>query len=267
MKRPWFNIIIAAVWVIVFILIAWTFLLGPAYRSYKSHQFDANYAVVQAFNQYGFTLSDLITLNQKIEKAPGPLKAALRQDLTLLQKKFERSSKDLDKALDRIQKYYPFNGLIKKRIQAVEAWKKQSEKQLMVSTDYEWNLSFLKLQMGVNKALDKAETGYEDPTKAKFEKIMSLVPAAEKALKKHPNDQKLCTVMQQPLDVVTNDPHPTAQQIAFFNVGNQYCTHYYADPEAWGNGGAEAHANVILSNPLLFSNGHHILEKNPLKKK
>ncbi len=43
--------------------------------------------------------------------------------------------------------------------------------------------------------------------------------------------------MQQPL---ARNSHLAAQQIAFFNIGDQYCSRYYADPAAWGEWGIQA---------------------------
>ncbi len=190
-----------------------------------------------AFNDYESALYDRVELNQKIEKAPEPQKSQLRQEGAALDQTVVKRGKDLDAALDNIKKYYPHNALIEKRIHDFQDYKNQSEKQILTSTNSEWDFSFLNLQIGVTKAIDKAETGYEDPMEAENQKIMASVPAAEEALKKHPNDKKLCTVMQQ---VLVKNPQITAQQIAFFNVGNQYCPRYYADPAAWGEWGIKA---------------------------
>lgn len=43
--------------------------------------------------------------------------------------------------------------------------------------------------------------------------------------------------MQKPLDRTVQ---LTAQQIAFLNVGDQYCSHYYTDPKAWDEWGIKA---------------------------
>jgi hypothetical protein len=240
MKRYWFNILSCVIWVAIIGFLAWKFIFSPLYQSHQSHKLDASYAVTQAFSQYEEVLFDRIELNLKIEKAPEPQKSQLRQEAPALDKKIAESTKELDKALDKIKKYYPHNGLLEKRIHAFQTWKNQSEKQIVQSTSSDWDLPFLKLQIGVAKAIDKAQTGYEDPAQAENDKIMALVPAAEQALKKHPNDKKLCTVMQQPLNSLHPNLRLTAQQIAFFNVGDQYCSRYYADPTTWGGWGTKA---------------------------
>lgn len=235
MKRPaWLNGIFYGIWAILLILVAWKFILVPLYKTYQLHKLDASYALTQAFSNYESALFNRIDLNKKIEKASEQQKSQLLQEAPNLDKKVAESAKDLDTALTKIKKYYSKNALVEKRIEAFQEWKNQSEKQIVQSTNSDWDLPFLNLYIGVNRAINKAETGYEDPTKAENEKIMSLVPAAEQALKNHPNDKKLCTVMQQPLYSLDRNLRLSAQQIAFMNVGDQYCSHYYTDRAAWG---------------------------------
>jgi len=75
-------------------------------------------------------------------------------------------------------------------------------------------------------------TGYYNITDIKEALIVQDVPKAKAALKAHPNDPKLCMVMNQ-LDK-DRKPEMVAKQIAFIDVGNQYCTDYYHRSEAWG---------------------------------
>ena len=237
MKRPFLrNVLFYSIWAILLVITAWKLILVPMYQSYKYHKQDATYTLTEAFSEYEFVLFDRIELNEKIEKSPESQKTQLRQEASSLDKKVAQRAKDLDTALDKVKKYYPHDVLIKKRIHDFQEWKSQSEKKILQSANSDWDLPFLKLQIGVTKALDKAETGYEEPATAENEKIMSLVPAAE--------DKKLCTVMQQPL---AKDALFEAQQIAFFNVGNQYCSHYYSDSTAWGGWGTKS--RIIIPTP------------------
>lgn len=247
MKKHWLNILFYVVLAAAIVFFAWKLIFLPIYQSYQWNKQDASYAVTQAFSQYEDVLFDRMELNQKIEKAPEDQKAQLRQEIPALDKKMEKRTKELDAAFSKIKKYYPHNALIEERIHAFQKWRSQSKKQVMQSIHSDWDLPFLKLQMGVTRAIDKAQTGYEDPTQAENDKIMSLVPAAEQALKKHPNDKELCTVMQQPLNPLSHNLRLTAQQIAFFNVGDQYCPRYYADSAAWGGWGTKA--RVMMPMP------------------
>lgn len=103
----------------------------------------------------------------------------------------------------------------------------------MASSDNdEWHLTFSNFVLSLYPAAHEGESGSENPTEVENQKILSLVPEAEQELKKHPNDKKLCNVMQKPLGAHSK---LEAQQIAFFNVGSQNCSQYYDKPESWGD--------------------------------
>ncbi len=246
MKFTSFKYVTYTILGIVIILAIWVFIARPLYKAHQYKKQDATYTLLQAFNQYEDKLFARTALNKKIQQANDAQKSTLLQEIPTLEKNLATQSKALDSALAQVNKYYPSDSLLNKRIAAFQTWKNQSEAKISASTDNLWDLTFLKLQIGIDNAIDKAETGYEHPVEARNQKIMSLVPAAEEALKKHPNDQRLCTVMQQPLAA---NPRLTAQQIAFFNLGDQYCPKYYANPASWGGWGTQA--RVVVPIPSL----------------
>lgn len=242
MKNTGFKYLFYLICASISVFIAWKFFLTPLHQP---HNREVNYDLYTAFSNYEDSLFDRIALNQNIKKAQEPQKSELNQQITTLEKQLAEREKNLDMTLSQVKKNYHNNALINERIHAFEEWKNQSEEEIITSTTYDsWHLKFLNLQMGITRAIDKAKTGYEDPTAAKNQQILASVPAAEEDLRKHPNDKKLCTVMQQPL---ADNSHLAAQQIAFFNIGDHYCSHYYADPTAWGEWGKQAQVATHIS--------------------
>ncbi len=182
MKRPWLiKAPFYIIWAVIIVFIAWKFIFVPIHQSHKR---EVRYDVFTAFLQYEDSLFDRIKLNQNIQKVQEPQKSELNRQIPVLEKQLAEREKNLDKTLSQVKKSYPNNALINERIHAFEDWKNQSEKETTASNaDALWHLKFLNLQMGITRAIDKAETGYEDPTAAENDKIMALVPGAEQALK------------------------------------------------------------------------------------
>ncbi len=246
MKHHWFKHATYTILGIVIILAILDFIIFPLYKEHKYKKLDATYTLTQAFSEYEDILFDRTELNKKIQQATDVQKPILQREAPVLEKKLEKRSKDLDNAIKVVKKYYSSDAMLNNRLDNFKAWKDQNEAKISASTDNKWDLPFLNLQIGISNAIDKAETGYENPKEAENQKVMSLVSKAEEALKKHPNDQHLCTVMQQPLAA---NPKLTVQQIAFMNVGNRYCPNYYMDTSAWGGWGAKA--RIFTPTPSL----------------
>ncbi len=90
------------------------------------------------------------------------------------------------------------------------------------TNDYRKTFDIYSGQKEIQQAINIKFTGFKNDTASESAYIEALVPMAIYQLRTHQNDPTLCQVMAKPLS--SQNHHLEAQQIAFMQVGNQYCS-------------------------------------------
>ncbi len=151
---------------------------------------------------------------------------------------FEKDNPDLNRLLDWAKATYP--PFVKRDVIALITWKKQFEQALPIKlkigrkTAYHYTETqvekFKILRKNLLNALNQS-SGNQNEFDHRKKAIMALVPDAIRAMKRHPNNKKLCAMMQR--FGKTNSPRDIAIQIAFMRIGNRYCASYYHQRAYW----------------------------------
>lgn len=164
--------------------------------------------------------------NQLTTKEIEVLRAELNNEIT----QYKQSSKLLKSTLDELIDQY--GEQVKPNVDAFLSWQENidlasigKESPDLTVFDYEKYKDTIKSDL--RKIL-----GYYNINSPELVMALKLAPFAKAALKEKPNDPTLCTAMQKPIDL--NNPNLSAKQIAYIDIGNQYCNKYYNKASNWG---------------------------------
>lgn len=184
------------------------------------------------FTDYFLAANDLFDLKFQLAKVDitEPTRKKLLNQMPKTYDTIKSTNRALDKVLHQAIKHY--GEPVKPDLEKFMDWKNSVDiNRIPYDKNYVWGSKFNNFQEKIYHQLRRS-TGIYNIGSVDDAYIMQVLPEAKEALKKNPNDPKLCTVMQELEE--KPGPETIAKMIAFVDIGAQYCNKYYHKRFAWG---------------------------------
>lgn len=169
-------------------------------------------------------------------------------NVSKLEKDIKKANEKLNQALIIAKKEY--GKKVAYSIDSFVKWQKNNDPIALLKlpkqrirwyNEYSYYIAIIEMQL-------RQATGIYHVDDGKLALIMQLVPKAKENLIAHANDPKLCKIANNALN--RGGPKKVAAQIAFIELGSQYCSDYYNKTSSWGNSNGIAPSHYVKTeNP------------------